>query len=179
MLDCLNEAGLFFDIKKCKFEVIRIKYLKFIVNAGVGIQMDPEKIKVIIEWQPSTTVKGVWNFLGFVNFYWQFIKFFAEVAVPLIRLIDDVSWWWTEQEQKVFERLKTAFVSEFTLASFDSDYKTILKADLSKYITEGVLSQFDNKGVLKSCAYFLKKNSSAECNYKIHDKELLTVICCL
>ena len=50
MLDCLNKAGLFLNIKKCEFEVTRIKYLRFIVNAGVGIQMDPEKVKAITEW---------------------------------------------------------------------------------------------------------------------------------
>ena len=59
MLNCLDEAGLFLNIKKYEFEVIRIKYLRFIVNAGVSIQMDPEKIKAITEWQPSTTVKDV------------------------------------------------------------------------------------------------------------------------
>ena len=69
VLNCLNEAELFFNIKRCEFEVIRIKYLRFIVNARVGIQMDPEKIKAIIEWQPSITVKNVWSFLNFANFY--------------------------------------------------------------------------------------------------------------
>ena len=28
-------------------------------------------------------------------------------------------------------------------------------------------------------AFFLKKNNPAECNYEIHDKELLAIICCL
>ena len=81
MLNCFNEAELFLNIKKCKFEMIRIKYLRFIVNAGVSIQIDPEKIKAITEWQPSTTIKDVQSFLNFVNFYQQFIKFFTEVAV--------------------------------------------------------------------------------------------------
>ena len=49
MLNCLNEAELFLDIKKCEFEMTRIKYLRFIVNAEVSIQMDPEKIKAITE----------------------------------------------------------------------------------------------------------------------------------
>ena len=92
MLDCLDEAGLFLNIKKCEFEMIRIKYLRFIINAGVSIQMNSEKIKAITEWQPFTMIKGVQSFLNFMNFYQQFIKFFAEVAVPLIRLINDVLW---------------------------------------------------------------------------------------
>ena len=75
--------------------------------------------------------------------------------------------------------MKIAFVSKSTLTSFDFNHKIILKINSSEYITESVLSQFDNKGVLRLCTYFLKKNSSAECNYKIHNKELLTVIYCL
>ena len=179
MLNCFNKTGLFLDIKKCKFKVIRIKYFGFIINARVSIQMDPEKIKAITEWQPFTMIKDVWSFLDFVNFYQQFIKSFAEIAVSLIKLIDDVLWWWTEQKQKIFKKLKTVFVSESILILFDFDCETILKADLSEYITENVLSQFDNKGVLRLYVYFLKKNSSVEYNYKIHDKELLTVIYCL
>ena len=98
------------------------------------------------------------------------------MAAPLTKLINNVSWWWIKQKQKIFKRLKTAFISEPILTSFNPDCKTILEADLSEYITEGILSQFNNKGVLKPCMYFSKKNSSVKCNYKIHDKELLTVI---
>ena len=59
MLNCFNEAGLFLNIKKCEFEIIRIKYLGFIVNAGAGIQINSEKIKIITEWQFSITVKNI------------------------------------------------------------------------------------------------------------------------
>ena len=59
MLNCFDEAELFLNIKKCKFKVIKIKYLEFIVNAEVSIQMNPEKIKTITEWQSFTTVKDV------------------------------------------------------------------------------------------------------------------------
>ena len=141
--------------------------------------MNPEKIKAITEWQPFTIVKDVWSFLDFANFYQQFIKSFAEVAASLTRLISDISWQWTEQEQKAFKRLKTAFISESTLTLFDPDYKTILEANSSEYTTEDILSQFDNKGVLRLYTYFLKKNSSVKCNYKIHNKKLLAVIHCL
>ena len=69
VLNCFNKAELFLNIKKCEFEVIRTKYLRFIVNARVGIQMDSKKIKAITEWQSFTTIKGVWSFLDFMNFY--------------------------------------------------------------------------------------------------------------
>ena len=75
--------------------------------------------------------------------------------------------------------MKTAFISESILTSFDPDCETILEANLSEYIAEGILFQFDNKGVLRLCTYFSKKNNLAECNYEIYDKKLLTVIYCL
>ena len=92
VLDCFDKAGLFFNIKKCEFEVTRIKYLRFIVNAEVSIQMDSEKVKAIIEWQPFITVKDVHSFLDFMNFYQQFIKFFVKVAASLTKLINDILW---------------------------------------------------------------------------------------
>jgi hypothetical protein len=48
--------------------------------------------------------------------------------------------------------------------------------DASTWATGGTLSQYNNNGVLRPCAYFLKKNSPAEYNYEIYDKELLIII---
>ena len=49
MLTRLKEAGLYVDIKKYEFEVKTTKYLGFIIEAGKGIRMDPEKVKAIKE----------------------------------------------------------------------------------------------------------------------------------
>jgi len=55
---------------------------------------------------------------------------------------------------------------------------SVVKTDLSNYITGGILSQYNKKGVLHSVAYFSKWLSPAKCNYKIYDKELLAIIRC-
>jgi hypothetical protein len=39
-----------------------------------------------------------------------------------------------------------------------------------------VLSQYDNNGILHLVAYFSKKHSLAEYNYKIYNKELMAII---
>lgn len=59
------------------------KYLGFIIDAGKGIFIDPEKVKTVKEWEALMTVKGVRLFLSFANFYQKFIKVFARVAAPL------------------------------------------------------------------------------------------------
>ena len=69
----LREAGLQIDIDKYKFETKSTKYLGFIIEAGKGIQMDPEKVKAIVDWQAPISTRRVWSFLGFANFYRRFI----------------------------------------------------------------------------------------------------------
>jgi hypothetical protein len=62
------------------------KYLGFIIKAGKGVRIDPEKVKVIQDWQAPTTVKGVRSFLGLANFYQCFVENFSNVVRPLTEL---------------------------------------------------------------------------------------------
>jgi hypothetical protein len=45
----MGKAGLPLDIKKCEFDVKSTKYLRFVIEAGKGLRMDPEKVKAIKE----------------------------------------------------------------------------------------------------------------------------------
>lgn len=62
---------------------------------------------------------------------------------------------------------------------FNPERETVVEADSSGWATGGAMSQYDDDGVLRLCAYFPWKNSPAECNYEIHDKGLLAIINCL
>ena len=55
---------------------------------------------------------------------------------------------------------------------------SVIKTDLSDYVTGGILSQYNEEGILYFVAYFLKWLSPAKCNYKIYNKELLAIIRC-
>jgi hypothetical protein len=154
--------------------------LGFIIEAGKGIRTDPEKVKAILEWATPTTVKAVRSFLGFANFYRRFIRNFSAIVAPLTDLTrKDHSFRWTDKAERAFQHLKKLFTTAPILMQFDPDRETILEADSSGWSTGGVLSQYDDDGLLRPCAYFSRKNSPAECNYKIYDKELLAIIRCL
>ena len=43
----LQRAGLQADINKCEFAVTEVKYLGFIIKAGEGVHVDPEKVAAI------------------------------------------------------------------------------------------------------------------------------------
>lgn len=176
----LREAGLHLDIDKCEFEVQEVKYLGFIIQVGQGIRVDPEKIQAILQWVPPSSVKGVRSFLGFANFYRAFVPDFAAIATPLVHLTKkNTEFCWTDDCQNAFDELKRLFITAPILVHFDNQRETIVEADTSGWTIGGVLSQVDDDGQLRPNAYLSKKLSPAECNYDIHDKELLAIVKCL
>jgi len=70
------------------------------------------------------------------------------------------------------------FISVLILVLFDHTCTTVMKTDFSDWYIDKTLLQLVNN-VWRLCAYYLKKNTSAECNYKIYDKEMLIIIWCL
>jgi hypothetical protein len=48
--------------------------------------------------------------------------------------------------------------------------------DASDYVSAGVLSQYDDDGILHPVAFFSKKYSPAKYNYEIYDKELMAIV---
>ena len=180
VLQRLQEANLQLDIAKCEFETKTVRYLGFVIEAGVGLRMEPEKVKAIMEWEIPHTTRGVRSFVGFANYYRRFIPEFSLLVGPLTELTKkNIPFKWGPEAQKAFEKLKVMFITAPILAQFDPEKETLLEADSSGWSVGGVLSQYNKDGELHPCAYFSKKSSPAECNYEIHDKELLAIIRCL
>ena len=61
------------------------------------------------------------------------------------------------------------------MAYFNPDKKTIVKTDILNYISREILSQYDNKGILRKVACFFTKHTPAQYNYEIYDKELIAL----
>jgi hypothetical protein len=51
-----------------------------------GLQIDPAKVKVIQDWPEPRKVKDIQSFLGFANFYRQYIDNYSDIVVPLTQL---------------------------------------------------------------------------------------------
>jgi len=83
----LQEVGLQIDIDKCEFEVKSTKYLGFILKVKKGVQMNPQKMKAIMNWQAPKSVKSVQSFIDFANFYRKFIKNFSNLVMSMMALI--------------------------------------------------------------------------------------------
>jgi hypothetical protein len=91
VLQRLRKNKLFAKPEKCSFEQTEIEYLGVLVLHN-QVKMDPAKIHTVEEWPAPTTVKQVQQFLGFANFYRQFIEGFEGLARPLSGLTGKKDW---------------------------------------------------------------------------------------
>lgn len=178
VLTKLRKAGLYLDINKCEFSVRKVKYLGLILTTE-GLQMDPDKVKAVLDWKDLRTVKDVQAFIGFANFYRRFIYKFSTIVAPLLNVVKETTTGnkitFDGPARTAFERLKQAFTEAPVLVHFDPELKTYVETDASDWIVSGIMSQMHD-GVLKPVAYFSMKMKPAETNYPIYDKELLAII---
>lgn len=119
MLAKIREFGIQADIDKCKFYVTKTKYLGLIISKD-GIKMDLAKVKAIKNWSTPKHVKNVRAFVGFCNFYQQFIQNFSKIAGPLNSLTrKDVVFVWSVDCEKTFQELKRRTCEALILKYFD------------------------------------------------------------
>ena len=137
-----------------------------------GIQVDPRKIEVTIEWKPSRNVTEVRSFLGLAGYYRRFVKGFSMIATPMTRLLQkNVKFEWNEKCQASFEKLK-AFLIEapvLTQPTYGKEYLIFSDASLN-----GLGCVLMQKG--KVVAYASRQLKPHEKNYPTHDLELAAIV---
>lgn len=87
---------------------------------------------------------------------------------------------WDHECETAFQNLKNLFIKEPILATFNPNFDTQLEPDSSGWAVGSALTQLDPVlKVWRPVAFFSAKHLPAECNYDIHDKELLAIIKCI
>ena len=127
----LRAANLKIHPGKCKFAAKEVKYLGHIVSR-LGIKVDPSKYSAIETYPVPKNVKNAHAFLGVAQFYRKYIEGFAQIALPLNKLLrKDVKFEWSEDCNKAFQTLKTALITAPVLAFPQFDKPFILAVDSS------------------------------------------------
>jgi hypothetical protein len=139
--------------------------------------MDLVKFKVIQEWPWLRSIKEIQKFLGFCNFYQHFIHNYLHIARPLFNLTCKESpWAWTDDCETTFRGLQVTLTTSPVLILPNYNKPFTLITDASDFATGAILEQDDALGQSHPMAYYSKSLQPMECNYEIHDKELLTII---
>jgi len=79
------------------------------------------------------------------------------------------------QQEEAFEELKKRFTTAPIVSHFYPGRRTVVETDASDFALECVPSQYQGRR-LHHVAFHSRKLNSAERNYKIDDKELLTIM---
>ena len=86
VVEILRKNGLFANLKKCRFHKDKVRFLGYVVLSQ-SIRMEDEKIEAVKNWPEPKSVRDIQVFIGFVNFYRQFIQGFSKIAAPLISML--------------------------------------------------------------------------------------------
>jgi len=171
-----RKARLCVSIKKSSFHQREVEFLGYKISDR-GISMTSTKVEEIRAW--STREKGVHvqSFMGFANFYRQFIKGFSKIAIPLTDLTKKgIKWTWTPSCQDAFDKLKEMFTTGRILKHFDDTRATKLDTDASDFELGAVLSQLCEDEKWYPVAFLSRKFSPAEINYDVHDQEMAAIV---
>ena len=139
--------------------------------------MSPEKVKDVLAWASAKGVKDVQIFMGFANFYRRYILNFSGVCKPITDTLKlkGKNFAWGPQQEEAFTKLKQAITSGPILRHFHPTQPIQLETDASNFALGGILSQ-KHEGRMHPVAFHSRKFSPAECNYDIHDKEMLAIV---
>jgi len=100
--------------------------------------------QAIWDWTTPQKIKEIQCFLGFWNFYRQFIEGFSRTAEPLyIRTKKQCmgDWEWGDKEQQAFDKLMIKLTTAPVQVYFDPHGPTKIETDASQYVCSGILLQ--------------------------------------
>ena len=139
--------------------------------------MAQKKVQIIQDWPEPCKVKDIKSFLGFTNFYCRFIYEYSRIVVPLTNLTcKNVLWNFNNECHSTFNTLKKAFTTTPVLTHWIPDTQITVETDASDYALTAILSITTPSGELHPIAFHSRTFTSPECNYDVHDKELLAII---
>ncbi|KAL3682295.1 hypothetical protein R1sor_000317 [Riccia sorocarpa] len=145
--------------------------------SAAGIEVDTEKVAIIVELQPPRCLRDVRAFLGSTGYYRRFIWKYAEVAGPLTNLLKKVvAWTWGAREQAAFESLKKRLVSAPVLIPPNWDKPFHVYVDTSAFAIGVILSQKDDSKLDHPIYFSGKKLSDAERKYTTTEREALGML---
>ena len=166
---CLREAGFKMRVSKCDFMKSEIKYLGRVVSAD-GIKPDPKAVSKLRDWDIPRTKIELQSFLGFANYYRNFIPWHAKLVAPLHAMTGTgFPFLWGEEQQRAFNTIKVALMEVTALAQPETEGEFVLDTEFVLGVAiSGILHQWQGppeSRKLRTIVFGSKKLASTQAKY--------------
>ena len=166
----LADAYLTLNASKCQFCRPELTFLGYLITPN-GIKSDPGRTSIILAFQQPAIAKDIQAFLTLTGYYRYFIKNYAKIAEPLLKLIhsqqstsNNTPVQWNSDCTLAFNTLKQKLVSPPIMHSPNFSFPFILELDAYEYGSGSVLAQgYDNHTYI--IAYASRILSAAQRSY--------------
>ena len=180
VFSCMKQAGLKCKPSKCEILRDSIKYLGRLVDKH-GVRPDPEAVEAVLTWKAPKTDTQLMSFLGFANYYRDFIKGYADKIYPMQRLMRNKGkkFTWTDEAQVSFENIKRELCEAPVRGIPTEKGMFVLDTDASVVAISGILHQeqeWNGRTVLRPIAYGSKVLNDTEMKYGAPKAEMFAVI---
>ena len=174
-----SRAGLKCKPSKCEILRDSIKYLGRMVDSH-GVRPDPEAVEAVLTWKAPRTDTQLLSFLGFDNYYREFIKGYADKVYPMQKLMRNKGkkFEWNDEEQIAFENIKRELCEVPVLGMPREKGMYVLDTDASVVAISGILHQekkWIGRTVLHHIAYG-SKVFHTEMKYGAPKAEMFAVV---
>ena len=153
---------------KCKPSKCKIKYLgKMVDRHGMGPHA--EAVLAVLTWKAPREDTQFISFLGFANYYREFIKGYADKVHPMQKLMRNKGekFEWNEEAQAVFENIKRKSAKRQCYSCLQKGMY-VVDTDASVVAISGILheeQEWNERTVLRPIAYGSRVLSDTEMKY--------------
>ena len=142
----IRQFRLRLNPKKCTFGVTSGKLLGHMVSER-GIEVDPDKIRAILDMPAPRTEKEVRGFLGRLQYISRFITRLTDICEPIFRLLrKSQRTVWDDQCQRAFEKIKEYLLSPLVLVPPILGHPLLLYLSVSDITLGCMLARLDDLG---------------------------------
>ena len=176
----LQSHGLRLKAKKCYFGFQEVEWIGKVVSSE-GLTMSRTRIQDLLDFPKPTLSKQLKSFLGFVNYFRDFIRNQSIIVKPLNNLLKDYNRStrikWTTESLKAFDDIKESVKRIPTLYFVNEKDPITLCTDASDYGVGGYLFQtIDGKEI--PIAFLSKSLSGPQTRWPTIQKEAYAIFYC-
>ncbi|RVW67271.1 Retrovirus-related Pol polyprotein from transposon 17.6 [Vitis vinifera] len=142
-----------------------------------GIEVDPDKIKAILDMPAPKTEKEIRGFLGRLQYISRFIARLTDICEPIFRLLrKNQPTVWNDDCQFAFEKIKEYLLSPPVLVPPTPGRPLLLYLSVSDMALGCMLAQIDDLGKERAIYYLSKRMLEYEMKYVMIERLCLALV---